>query len=62
MIFAKGFRMDQINQPTSLERSSRRAWQTPRVIQSALGDSEVKVTGVPTPDSHFLSNDYGSTS
>ena len=50
------------NEPTSLDQPLRRAWQTPCVIQSALGDSEVKATGVPTPDSHFLSNDYGSTS
>jgi len=54
--------MDLINEPTGLDRPSRREWQTPRVVQTALEDSAVKAPGAPTPDSHFLSNDYGAVS
>jgi len=54
--------MDSTKQPDRLDRLPRREWQTPHVMHSALADSEVKLAGAPTPDSHFISNDYGSVS
>jgi hypothetical protein len=54
--------MDSLSKQTRLNQSLRREWQAPRVFQGALEDSESKTHGAATPDSHYLSNDYGNTS
>jgi hypothetical protein len=52
--------MRPTDEPTPPDRQPRREWQTPRVIHSRLKDTAAKGASNPTPDSHFLSNDYGS--
>ncbi len=54
--------MIQINEVSRQDRPLRREWQAPRVIESMAKDSESKTHGAATPDSHYLSNDYGNTS
>lgn len=42
--------------------AGRKFWSAPRVIVSSMRNAEAKGPGLPTPDSHYGSIDYGNNS
>ena len=53
----------EFDTPAGSGGRERKLWATPRIILGTMRDAEAKGTpAAATPESHFLTNDYGRPS